>query len=91
MIRVVTLLSLTALAACSTQPERPAQVSSNAKVSALVSINSDRQCSVIESTGNPELDRKTCDALRACVAKDQNLQRALEDCAANSIAVRQEK
>ena len=67
----------TALRATSTSPE----ISGLAQVN--LQFNNDGRltaCTIVRSTGNADLDRKTCDLIRVCAAKTRNPKKALETC-----------
>jgi hypothetical protein len=58
--------------------------------SVQVSIDTKGNCRVLQSSGDPEQDAKTCEVVKACAAKSANLKLALANCDTASLVKKRE-
>jgi hypothetical protein len=70
-------------------PRQP-RTRSVAPPSVQVSIDPKGNCHVLQSSGDPEQDAKTCEVVKACAAKSPNLKEALAKCDTAPLARKRE-
>jgi hypothetical protein len=58
--------------------------------SVQVSIDPKGNCQILQSSGDPEQDAKTCALLKACAAKSPNLKSAMAHCDTAPLARKRE-
>ena len=79
-------LSSLALAPATQQANTPSKPPARVQVS----IDANGHCQVLKSSGNPQVDAKTCGVIKDCAAKSTDLKTAMAHCDTTSLGQKPE-